>query len=174
MKTPDNKMMTGAQTKGDELTPEEVAWLKNYVARKSGDWPRKMDFAGAVNVAPPTSDLVAKSARHLQLEADLEAAQASLTKVMELIREQEREYLAKSQISGEGSATFIRANFDKFEPFSAPATTGRVEIEARITGIRARLHAEENKYRARQRRAILGIPEPNNLVDRGLAALGLK
>src|SRR5438093_1252633 len=114
MKTPhENKMVMSAQTKSGALTESETRWLKEFVKRKSGDWPRKSTDADAINLQPPTSELVAKSKRHVELENQLAEAQKELHKVMQLIRDQEQEYLKNTALSGPGSASYHLATVDK-------------------------------------------------------------
>jgi hypothetical protein len=157
-------LKTDRQTKGAdvsaELTPDEIAYIKDQYRRKGGAWPRS-GFPEAVNPATPSSELAAKSARHLELERELTAAEATLRTAQRAVYEQER---AASKADRNGPFNT--------EPFIAPATEARVEAEALVAGARARLTTEEARYKVRQRRALLGIPEPN-LVARGLRALGL-
>jgi hypothetical protein len=147
------------QTKGGDvdklLTPEEIAFAKDQYARKGGTWPRVVGLTeDAVNVAT-SSNLVAKSPRHLALEAEFAAAEARLKVAMDLVFWQEHEHATTK--GGDPYATV--------GGWAAPANVDRTEAEAALNLVRTRLNVEQGKYRRAQRYALAGIPMPKSLLD---------
>jgi hypothetical protein len=156
----ENKMALAGQTKGDALTPDELTWIKDQFRRKGGSWPRTTPME-AVNVAKTSDELCPKSERHIKLEAAFAAVQDRLKAAQRKVYDEEQ---AASKADTNGPFNY--------EPFFAPANAERRAAEAALEVVQSDLAVEEATHRVKQRRALLGIPEPN-LISRGLRALGL-
>jgi hypothetical protein len=135
-------------------------------------WPAVVPLTrDAINVKT-SSDLVEKTKRHLELEAELAALAAKLRETSWLMREQEQAHaveLKSDQVRAHATGTTVIDD----GTWEAPANDERRDIEAQMASIQVRLRKEELKYKRRQWYALTGTQEPN-AIDRGLAALGLK
>ncbi len=159
-----NADASNAATKSNELTPDEIA----YVKRRSGVWPRVMGLTeGACNVQPPTSNLVAKTPAHLEAEAKFAAAEQRVRDAAALVATQEK---ARGHVTAPINGMAVEGS----EPYRAPAYDLLIESQSLVEAARTARNRHDSEYAMRQRRVLTGLPEaPEGIIARAARALGL-
>jgi len=165
----EDKMIPGAET--EQLTPEEVRWLRGFVAQRQGQWPRTASLHDAV-AGSGTHITIAKTKEHEAAAVAYDKAQSALEAAHRQTYLETQAYLNDPKTGPNMPHTDPNWRF-------VPSSQYLVEeAEANCTSARVRLNHQEAKAKdawMREYRRQNGIADNSTagLIARGKAALGL-